>query len=107
MDIDNTDIIQHMDVKYWVKMTKTDGEYDDEDACSCPNTPLRGYVCEAEFAFPPYHRNHQYHHKQDIIGMKGRQAGQPGPIPPPKPARSHSSQQQIQPQQQQVKKTGF
>ena len=77
---------------------QTDGEYDDEDSCSCPNTPLRGYVCEAEFAFPPYqqqHRHRQYHcNQQDIIGMKGRQAGQP--IPPPKPARTHLTQQSIQ-----------
>ena len=75
---------------------QTDGEYDDEDACSCPNTPLKGFVCEAEFAFPPYC---PYHHQQDIFGMKGRQAGQP--IPPPKPARPQSSQLQQQPQQPQ------
>ena len=73
---------------------QTDGEYDDEEACSCPNTPLKGFVCEAEFAFPSYR---PYHHQQDIIGMKGRQTGQP--IPPPKPARPQSSQLQQQPQQ--------
>ena len=78
---------------------QTDGEYDDEEACSCPNTPLKGFVCEAEFTFPPYR---PYHHQQDIIGMKGRQAGQP--IPPPKPARPQASQLQQQPQQQHVSK---
>ncbi len=98
---------------------QTDGEYEDEDVTSCPNTPLNGpdsYIREAEFAFltrggTRIRREHCLccGDQREItvsVGMKGL-----GPVPPPKPPRSrvpvqqqqqqlqvyhHSSQQQLQ-----------
>ncbi len=80
---------------------QTDGENEDEDVCSCPNTPLKGgtFIQETEFAFPPSISRGRCHCHCDcdgFVGMKGKQ-GSVGPVPPPKPPRSHLSQQKQHP----------